>query len=106
MDEGRKTTDQKLFETLIFIRPHFDHFHSSRGLIDVAHSGGNPGPEKDAPGCLSFVNRFRKNGWLLNPTQIIFRKMVQKKLRFFPFLIIITPASENSVENPNQEDKR
>jgi hypothetical protein len=62
MDEGGKTTDQKIFEALVFICPHFDHFRSSRGLIDVSHSGRNPRPEKDAPACRSFKNGVRKNG--------------------------------------------
>jgi hypothetical protein len=57
MDEGGKATDQKLFEALIVICPHFDRLRSSRGLVDVARSGRNPGPEKDAPHGPSYMNR-------------------------------------------------
>ena len=55
MDEGGKRTDQELFEALILIRSHFDHLRSSRGLIVIAHTGRNPGPEKETPGSPRFV---------------------------------------------------
>ena len=59
MDEGGKTTDQELLEALILIRSDFGYLCSPRGLIIPARPGGNPGPEKDAPGCPSFGRRLR-----------------------------------------------
>jgi len=38
--------------------------------------------------------------------QAIFRKRPRNKLLFIFFLIIISPAFDRSVENPEAEDKR
>ena len=105
MDEGGKRTDQELFEALILIRSDFDHLCSSGGLIVVAHSGRSSGPEEESPACPSFVRGVRKNGWSPYSSGQSFGKGL-KKLLFIFFLIIISPAFDRSVENPEAKDKR